>query len=81
MIHCDQHDYIEIVCLYHYPIRLTLTSGATIEGIAQDTQHNDQREECIKLSTDTGEQLVVLSELKQLDVLVENPHVERVVFG
>ena len=81
MISCDQHDYIEIVCLYHYPIRLTLKSGKTIEGTAQDTQRNQAREECIKLSTQAGEQWVVLGELKQLEVLVDNPHLGRVVFG
>jgi Rho-binding antiterminator len=80
MISCNQHDYIEIVCMYHYPIKLRLKSGEVIEGIAQDTQRNEKRDECIKIETETGERLVVLSELKQLEVCVENPHLKLVVF-
>lgn len=80
MISCNQHDYIEIVCMYHYPVRLAMKSGAVIQGIAQDTQRNDNRDECIKITADGQEHLIVLSELMQLDVCVENPHVNSVVF-
>lgn len=81
MISCNQHDYIEIVCMYHYPLKLTLKSGEVIEGIAQDTQRNDNRDECIKITTEAGEQLVVLSDLKKMEVQVENPHLQIVEFG
>ncbi|HFU74774.1 MAG TPA: transcriptional antiterminator, partial [Arcobacter sp.] len=27
MISCHQYDYIEIACMYHYPVALTLKSG------------------------------------------------------
>ncbi len=80
MISCHQHDYIEIVCMYRYPVKLTLKSGAVIEGVAADTLRNSAREECIKVNAGTGETLVVLSELKQLEVTKENPHLQRVDF-
>ncbi len=80
MISCNQHDYIEIVCMYHYPIKLTLKSGDIIEGIALDTQRNDQRDECIKIDIEGVEQLVVLDEIKILEVMVENPHLQKVMF-
>ncbi|WP_331351448.1 Rho-binding antiterminator [Cellvibrio sp. UBA7671] len=80
MISCNQHDYIEIVCMYHYPIKLTLKSGDIIEGIALDTQRNDQRDECIKIDIEGVEQLVVLEEIKMLEVMVENPHLQKVTF-
>lgn len=80
MISCNQHDYIEIVCMYHYPIKLTLKSGDIIEGIALDTQRNDQRDECIKIAMECVEQLVVLEEIKILEVSVENPHLQKVTF-
>lgn len=38
MISCEQHDYIEIVCTFNYPIKLMMKSGQVIEGIALDTQ-------------------------------------------
>lgn len=80
MISCNQHDYIEIVCMYHYPIKLTLKSGDIIEGIALDTQRNDQRDECIKIDIEGVEKLVVLEEIKVLEVMVENPHLQKVTF-
>ncbi|MDR7091878.1 Rho-binding antiterminator [Cellvibrio fibrivorans] len=80
MISCNQHDYIEIVCMYHYPIKLTLKSGDIIHGIAQDTQRNDNRDECIKIDIDGVEQLVVLEEIKMLEVMMENTHLQKVTF-
>ena len=80
MISCNQHDYIEIVCMYRYPIKLTLISGDIIQGIAVDTQRNDKRAECIKVDVEGVEQLVVLEEIKILEVVVENPHLQKVTF-
>lgn len=80
MISCNQHDYIEIVCMYRYPIKITLKSGEVIQGIAQDTRQNDNRDECIKIATEDGERLIVMSEFKKLEVCVENPHLQSVVF-
>lgn len=80
MISCNQHDYIEIVCMYHYPIKLTLKSGDIIQGIARDTQRNEKRDECIKIDMEGIEQLVVLKEIKILEVKVENPHLQKVMF-
>lgn len=80
MISCNQHDYIEIVCMYHYQIKLTLKSGDIIEGIALDTQRNDQRDECIKIDMEGVEQLVILEGIKMLEVMVENPHLQKVTF-
>lgn len=81
MISCNQHDYIEIVCMYRYPVKLTLKSGEIIQGVAVDTVRNEQREECIQLTTKTGEQLVVLDQLTTLEVTIDNPHLQRVVFA
>ncbi|QEY16505.1 transcriptional regulator [Cellvibrio sp. KY-GH-1] len=80
MISCNQHDYIEIVCMYRYPVKLTLKSGEIIEGAAVDTVSDELREECIKLATESGETLVVLNQLKQLEVTVENPHLKLLLF-
>lgn len=80
MISCNQHDYIEIVCMYQYPIKLTLKSGEAIQGIALDTQRNEQRDECIKINVDGVEQLIILEQIKNLEVMVENPHLRLVEF-
>ena len=80
MISCNQYDYIEIVCMHQYPIKLTQKSGEAIQGIALDTQCNDGRDECIKMSIDVVEQLVILEQIKNLEVMVENPHLKEVSF-
>lgn len=80
MISCDQHDYIEIVCMYRYPLKLTMRSGTIIEGTALDTQRNDNKDECIKIEYHGNEQLVILSEIKKLEVTEDNPHVKEVLF-
>ncbi|MGD8115826.1 Rho-binding antiterminator [Vibrio sp. Hep-1b-8] len=74
MISCNDYDYIEIVCLYRYPVRLTLTTGQSMEGIARDTARNQDKQEVIKLDVDGVEHLVVLDEISLMDVLVANPH-------
>lgn len=60
MLKCDLHDYVEIVCLYHYPLKLTLSSGEVLSGTAQTTCYNNERQECLLLKQSDGEQQVVL---------------------
>lgn len=80
MITCDQHDYIEIVCTFRYPIRLTLKSGIEIECIALDTKPNENKAECIKVDLNGDENLVVLDDISKLEVCVDNPHFQLVSF-
>lgn len=80
MISCNDYDYIEIVCLHRYPIKLTLRSGEQIECVGLDTQRNDNREECIKVSQQETEQLLVLTEIATLEVCVDNPHFQHISF-
>ncbi len=80
MISCSNYDYIEIVCLFKYPVEIYLKTGEVVTGRAIDTVKNDQREECIKLQLAHGESLVILDAMERLKVLVENPHFQEVVF-
>ena len=80
MISCSDYDYIEIVCMHRYPIKLTLRSGEQVEGVALDTQRNQDKEECIKLSVSGQEQLVVLTVITELEVCVDNPHFKQKSF-
>lgn len=80
MISCEHHDYIEIVCLYNYRVRLILDSGAELEGAAVDTGRNQSNEECIKIRVGNADNLVVLDSIKTMEVPVENPHFNSVTF-
>ena len=78
MLKCDLHDYIEIVCLYHYPLKLTLSSGAVLTGTALPTRYNQQRQECLVIKHYDNEQLVLLDDITLLEVTVANPHLQQV---
>ena len=80
MLNCDLHDYIEIVCLYHYPLKLTLSSGAVLTGTALTTRYNNQRLECLVIKQNDNEQQVVLEDIALLEVTVQNPHLQQVRF-
>ncbi len=80
MISCNQYDYIEIVCMYRYPINITMKTGTIIKCTPLDTQRNDAREECIKVRVDGVESLVELGHISKLEVCVENPHFQVVSF-
>ncbi len=80
MISCDQHDYVEIACMFNYLIKLTLNSGYELQGVALDVKRNESREECIKIKVDNTEELVVLDSVLKMEVLVDNPHFKVVTF-
>mgnify|MGYP000474676832 CR=1 FL=1 len=87
MISCSQYDYIEIVCLYKYPVQLTLTSGDMVLGKALDTQRNSDAQECILLLTEQRKELseqekvlIVLDDIRQLKVTIANPHFTTINF-
>lgn len=61
-----------------------MNSGAVIDGVALDTQLNDNKLECIKLKRkgDGGQDsLLVLEEISTLEVCVDNPHFTMVSFN
>lgn len=81
MISCGEYDYIEIVCTYQYPIKITMKSGDVIEGTAKDTKRNDRREECVLVAVNGLDNLVVLDNIAKLEVCTENPHFQEFVFS
>jgi Rho-binding antiterminator len=80
MISCHLYDYIEIACLYTYPIQLTLKNAEIINGEAIDTARNTNSEECIKVKVENKNVLIALSSITVLEIKVKNPHFEKVRF-
>lgn len=80
MISCSSYDYVEIVCMFNYPVIITLKTGEAIQGKAMDTVRGENREECIKLGVNGAVVLVVLDTIEKLTVTVENPHFNEVSF-
>lgn len=81
MISCSDYDYIEIACLYHYPVRLTMKQGESVEGVALDTQRDEANNECILVQSEGEDsKLVILNDVRKLEVTIENPHFNEVEF-
>lgn len=80
MINCEQHDHVEVACMFNYPVQLFMKSGEVIEGIALDTKLNDNKRECIKINQEGSDLLVELDEVTKMAVSVENPHFKEVTF-
>lgn len=81
MISCNEHDYVEIACMYRYPIKLTMKTGEVIECTALDTQYNAASEECIKVSVGGTESEIIIDKISKLEVCIENPHFKQVCFS
>ncbi|MGO4998826.1 Rho-binding antiterminator [Oceanisphaera sp. W20_SRM_FM3] len=81
MMNCEQHDYIEIACLYRYPVILTLNSGDVINGIAIDTTRDHNRQECIQVLVEHRTILVPLAELISMKSAAFNPHFDYIAFN
>jgi len=78
MLSCQQYDYIEIACMYRYPIKLIMNSGSVLHAKALDTARNEKRQECIKVLIDENEKLIVLDDIARLEVTISNPHFQSV---
>lgn len=81
LISCELHDYIEVVCMYRYLLRLTLKDQSIIEGKARDVITSPDKKEFLLLETDTGEQQIELTMLRKMEVLSPNPQFQEVDFS
>ena len=75
---CEQHDYIEIACLYRCSVTLTLVSGEQISGVALDTTRTEDKVECLKIRSGDEVRLVPLASLTRMTATNPNPHFVQV---
>ncbi|WP_166423108.1 Rho-binding antiterminator [Paraglaciecola sp. 20A4] len=78
---CAQQDYIEIACLYHLPITLTLKDDQYVTGVAINTGYNALRQECVLIDTVDGNISITLDTIQTMHALVTNPHFTLVNFS
>jgi Rho-binding antiterminator len=81
MISCPQYDYIEIACLYKFPLEIQLINGTTLIGVAFDTKINQEGQECLILKCEHEEQLVIMKDIKTLKATMNNPHFNVIEFN
>ena len=80
MMSCDQHDYIELVCVYRYQVELVLKTGEVLQGEALDTAYNDERQSCLCLKQGDETRLVVLDNVASMSACEPNPHFSEISF-
>ncbi|WP_125779954.1 Rho-binding antiterminator [Pseudoalteromonas rubra] len=81
MISCSDYDYFEIVCLFHYPITLSLRNGEELMGVAVDLCRDEQKNECIQLNVDGTVRYQQLTQVAKLTINVRNPHFSEKQFS
>jgi len=82
MISCDKHDYVEIACLYKFPVSIELKTGEKYAGTATNVTFNQIKEECLLLTeTEQGDQLFELTSIKSMTAQRENPHFSTVILN
>jgi Rho-binding antiterminator len=80
VISCELHDFVEVVCMYGYQLRLILKNGEVIEGKAVDILSIDQQE-LLVVDDDNGEKKQIdLIALAKMQVLTPNAKFSEVVF-
>ncbi len=78
-ISCELHDYVEVVCMYGYQLKLTLKDGRIVEGKAVDIMSSPEKREYLMINNGTQQQ-VDLTELAKMEVLTPNTRFNQVIF-
>jgi len=81
MISCHQHDYVEIACLYHLALQLKLKDGSTKNGVAQTTQYNADKQECLVIDVEHHLVEIILDEVLSMKAFKSNPHFDLITFN
>ncbi len=79
-ISCSLYDYIEIVCLYRYKIEIHTNDENVFIGTAIDTKLNNEKKECILITSENSKELVILEDIKELKVLTKNAKFKKIDF-
>ena len=78
-ISCELHDYVEVVCMYGYQLKLTLKDGQIVEGKAIDITNSPEKREYLMIDSGTQQQ-IDLTELAKMEVLTPNARFSQVNF-
>ena len=79
-IDCNLYDYVEIACMYRYPVRVATSGGQILTGVAVDTVIDADKAEHLELDVDGKPVLVRLDTLSVLEPLLDNARFGKVHF-
>ncbi|BDX07526.1 Rho-binding antiterminator [Planctobacterium marinum] len=78
MLSCDLHDYLEIICMFHYEVSITLKNDTDIDGKALDVGLNAERQEVLTLESKSGIEAVLVEQIKLIEVLTPGARFKQV---
>ena len=83
-IDCNLYDYIEIACMYRYPVRIAISSGEILTGTAVTTSieqdASGDKVEYLDLDTSGESRRVRLDTVSTLEPLIDNARFGKVRF-
>ncbi|MFC0119767.1 Rho-binding antiterminator [Pseudoalteromonas xiamenensis] len=80
MLSCEQHDYLEVACVYHFELEVTTTDGHSYLGLAKDVRY-ENKTQCLVLESGSVQNAVSIAQITSLVALTDNPYFQRVDAG
>jgi Rho-binding antiterminator len=77
-VDCNVFDYVEIACMYRYPVRIFFRDGRQLDGTAVDTAVEAGRGEFLVLDIDGKSERVRLDTIATLETRVAGARFSRV---
>ncbi|TXI17898.1 MAG: transcriptional regulator [Nitrosomonas sp.] len=78
-ISCELHDFVEVVCMYRYQLKLSLKNNQVVEGKAIDIVNSTEGRECLLIDGNPQQQ-VELTQITKMEVLTPNAKFREVDF-
>ncbi len=80
-IDCTLHDYLEMACMFHYDVRVTLDDQSVVTGQAVTTSTESDKSEVLRLAGIHGPIAIRMDAIAYLEVLTENARFRSVDFN
>lgn len=81
MLKCDLHDYLEIICMFHYEVKVISKDDEITQGVAEDVLLSDNRIEVLRLRTaERNMKEIGTEDIKEIQVVTPNARFQTVRF-
>lgn len=77
---CESHDYLEIVCMFHYMLKVMDKNGQVFKGKASDVRIDDENTEVLVLQEIASEMHIPTIEIASINVLTPNARFQKIMF-
>jgi len=78
-ISCSLHDHVEVICMFHYKIRVFSDDESIYEGEAKDIISKQKKEYLLLLQNNTSKE-IALENICKIEVLTANARISHIDF-